>query len=763
VQWGLVGVLVVPLLIVGRHANETHLASSLDHIGRLTAGRVRLVEVAGHAAVPRSGVGAIAFDITVVDPSDTATLTVWATGLPMPATPNLVLSAHETTTNLVVAELDDAGLISLLLSEGDADVIVDVVGWFAADRGFHPVNDDPLLRLDRSAAPMSSKLASSTNELTVADRGKVPTSGVGAIVLGVSVFDAKSESAVTLWPKGTQRPARESVVSPAGRRTTELVIVDIADIGSLAVTTQGSKLELTIDVVGWFDAGGVVRPVNGQSLLDTREATRQATSRGADADGHGTTIDVEVATAAGLPASAAGAVVLDVTSGGGSEPSFLTVWPTGLSRPIAASATVPARSRMTTTVLTQLGDGGRVSIFDYSGSTSLDVAVVAWLPETSGFNGRVAMRIFDSRQLSSPTSTYGAGGDTSCPATPLEVRDAASLNAAMSGRIGIWIGGDGGDEVALPDGRTLVMLGDTIIGPNDGRVVPIVYRFITNSVIVVAPDGCVTPIWGRGDPHTMFDDTAWLEPDDPSHRYWPGAGWVVGGRLYFWFTEWAMQDGGPLGWNFDFIDVHLATIQLADLGLRPPTVLDVADVQALGPAGIQLGTDAVVGDEMVTVSGWRTAPDGTLERFVAKFAATDPVTSSWSWLQRDGSWAATPAALHWPGQVGSPLRIAQLGTRCWLGVTAASYFSPTAQLYHSSGLTDDWTPGPTIGVATTQLEDVAPEIGLRYYLHHATRLTSGTWVIGTARNVKSDVIGINPSLPVEAVRSIYADITNVGC
>lgn len=98
---------------------------------RADAGRVVTVKVAGRAGVPASGVGAVALNVTVVDPTQAAFVSVFpaATVMPVASTMNPTPVTGASAAAALV-KVSTAGEISVYLSAGSADVIVDVVGWF---------------------------------------------------------------------------------------------------------------------------------------------------------------------------------------------------------------------------------------------------------------------------------------------------------------------------------------------------------------------------------------------------------------------------------------------------------------------------------------------------------------------------------------------------------------------------------------------------------------------------------------------------------
>ncbi|MFM7537200.1 MAG: DUF1501 domain-containing protein [Acidimicrobiales bacterium] len=83
--------------------------------------------------VPASGVRGVSLNVTVTEPTAGGYLTVWPSGTARPLASNLNFRPGQTTPNHVVAKLGPDGAVSIFNSAGTTHVVVDVVGFFAAD------------------------------------------------------------------------------------------------------------------------------------------------------------------------------------------------------------------------------------------------------------------------------------------------------------------------------------------------------------------------------------------------------------------------------------------------------------------------------------------------------------------------------------------------------------------------------------------------------------------------------------------------------
>ncbi len=95
---------------------------------RLGPGETRQVAVAGQAGVPAAA-GAVALNVTIVNPTANTFLTVWPSGQPQPPASNLNARVG-TVPNMVTTGIGSDGRISVFNFAGSADLVIDVAGWF---------------------------------------------------------------------------------------------------------------------------------------------------------------------------------------------------------------------------------------------------------------------------------------------------------------------------------------------------------------------------------------------------------------------------------------------------------------------------------------------------------------------------------------------------------------------------------------------------------------------------------------------------------
>ena len=252
-------------------------------------------------------------------------------------------------------------------------------------------------------APAAKIGPQSTVELSVTGLGGVPASGVGAVVLTVTVTEPTAASFVTVWPTGEPRPTASSLNMVPGDTVPNLVIAQIGAAGRVSLYNQFGQAHLIADVMAWIPEGVAYGALTPERVLDTRDAL------GAPAGpvGPGGVVLLDVAGRGGVPNVGAGSVILNVTVTEPTAASFVTVWPSGDPQPgTSALNMLPGQTRPNL-VISRIGADGKVALANEHGTTHLIADVVGWIPSGSGYTGITPTRELDTRSNGGP---LGVGG-----------------------------------------------------------------------------------------------------------------------------------------------------------------------------------------------------------------------------------------------------------------------------------------------------------------------------------------------------------------
>jgi len=127
--------------------------------------------------------------------------------------------------------------------------------------------------------------------------------------------------------------------------------------------------------------------------------------------------------------------------------------------------------------------------------------------------------------------------------------------------------GDGMYSIALPDGRSIFLMGDSYIGPvSDGQRSTSDHMY--RNTYILYDNGKVSAIYGA---NGNVKSSAAVPPGSPNEQkwYWPGHGFVNSDKLYIFQT--LMYQGSEGMWGFMYETTHILEYNLPDLKLNKTT------------------------------------------------------------------------------------------------------------------------------------------------------------------------------------------------
>ena len=239
--------------------------------------------------------------------------------------------------------------------------------------------------------------------LQIAGRGGVPSSGVSAVALNVTVVDGRANDFggfVTVFPCGS-RPDASNLNFISGQTVPNSVISPLSATGTVCLYVYGTA-HLLADVSGFFTSG--FEPVTSSRLLDTRST---GTRVGA-LDGSGQAVEVQVTGRAGVPTSASAAALnVTVVDGRANDfGGFVTVFPCGM-RPDASNLNFISGQTVPNSVIAPLSASGTVCLYVY-GSAHLLADVSGYV--TSGFAPLTPSRLLDTRSTGTQVGAVDGSG-----------------------------------------------------------------------------------------------------------------------------------------------------------------------------------------------------------------------------------------------------------------------------------------------------------------------------------------------------------------
>jgi hypothetical protein len=259
---------LTPARLMDTRAGGPTIDGSSSGPGPLEANASREVVVAGRGGVPADA-GSVALNVTVVDPTDAGYVTTWPAGQPRPTASNLNFVAGLNRPNMVIAPLGADGSISLYNgSNGTANLLVDVMGWFPTGSSFTGVSPARLLDTRRGAPTVDGRFSGPVMiegdlpvNVAVGGRGGVPDLA-GSVALNVTVTRPTDAGYLSVYPVGVERPNASSLNFAAGQTVANMVIVPLGAGGQIKLALggmpapdavgRGVGADVLVDVLGWF-------------------------------------------------------------------------------------------------------------------------------------------------------------------------------------------------------------------------------------------------------------------------------------------------------------------------------------------------------------------------------------------------------------------------------------------------------------------------------------------------------------------------------
>jgi hypothetical protein len=240
------------------------------------------------------------------------------------------------------------------------------------------------------AGPISSN---STVALQVLGRGGVPSAGVSAVELNLTVTDTTASGFLTAYSGTGSLPNASNLNWTRATTVANAAFVPVGSNGkvSLHVSCCGTS-QLIADVAGYVVAGtptvpGAFVPVAPGRALDTR-AGKQIGVPHAGPESTGTTLTVNLAGHNGVPAGSATpiAAVLNVTVTQPTGSGYVTVFPAATALPGVSNVNYTAGQTVANLVVVPLNDGAVSLHVTTTGTVQLIADVAGYFTNGSGSN-----------------------------------------------------------------------------------------------------------------------------------------------------------------------------------------------------------------------------------------------------------------------------------------------------------------------------------------------------------------------------------------
>lgn len=363
---------LTPVRVLDTRAGASTIDGQALGSGPLSGGATLELPVAGRGGVPASGVAAVALNVTAADAARVGYITAYPTGSARPEASNLNFVAGKAAPNTVIVPVGTGGRVSLYNgSTGGVQLLADVLGWFPTGGSYHGLNPARLMDTRPGTQTVDGPAGGGPlpgdwhpASIPLVGRGGVPSTGVAAVAVNITVTNPLASGYLTAFPSGAVRPTASTLNFEAGQTVPNLAIVPVGELGQLSVFNGSTgSVHLIVDVLGWFSTDPGFVGQNPVRLLDTRAGT--ITGDGAYA-GSGpldtVPVNLRVGGRGGVPASGVGSVVLNVTVTQPNTTGYLSVYPLGQPQPTASSLNFVAGQTVANLVIVPLGSDGQIKL-----------------------------------------------------------------------------------------------------------------------------------------------------------------------------------------------------------------------------------------------------------------------------------------------------------------------------------------------------------------------------------------------------------------
>jgi hypothetical protein len=280
-------------------------------VGRVTAGRQVIVQVADGVRVPADATAAVV-NVAAVNPAAAGFVTVYPCSDGVPDTSTLNFVGGQTVANTTIAALSPAGQLCAW-TYAETDILVDITGWLSPRGASRLTPIGPTRVVDTRSGVGGVRLAAGQT-LTVDLNGAIPA-GSNAVAVNVTAVNAATPGFLTVFPCNGAIPNTSTVNFVGNEARPNNTIVGLSG-GRICVFSDAAT-DVLVDLLGSFAADGLAyQPTSPVRVLDTRRT--------------GTLVAGAVAAysvgAAGLGAQVPGAAYVNVTAANHVVPGYVTTY-----------------------------------------------------------------------------------------------------------------------------------------------------------------------------------------------------------------------------------------------------------------------------------------------------------------------------------------------------------------------------------------------------------------------------------------------------
>lgn len=354
------------------------------------AARTINLAVAGHGGVPAAGASSVVFNLTVVSPTAAGHVTVYPTGQTRPNSSNINFPRGWVGANLVTVALGSGGSVSLYNSSGSVDLLVDVVGWYADGSGsahgvgqFQEVTPTRLVDTRIKKTPLAAG-GTLTDPMTFTSGTSTADPHVKAVAVTITVVHPQTSGHITAWSGSGAAPTASILNFTKGAIVPNLAIVPVApcakcsgsslNLPSITLANgSGGSVDILIDIWGFFDDAQLGNGLDFKSMSPTRILDTRPGGVGGLSSFPGNT--AKTVSNTGAVADLDTAMLVQNVTAITAESTYLTLYPTGGTRPTVSNLNPPGGRTVAGLAITGVDGSNRFNVFSAGPSdVIIDVA-----------------------------------------------------------------------------------------------------------------------------------------------------------------------------------------------------------------------------------------------------------------------------------------------------------------------------------------------------------------------------------------------------
>jgi hypothetical protein len=351
------------------------------------------LQVTGRGGVPASGVSAVVLNVTTTGATAASYLTVYPSGVAKPTASSLNYVAGWTGANSVTVAVGTGGKVDIYNNSGSAEIIADVVGFYAADASvvsqlgvggqYQPVRPERLFDT-RTDWPWG-KLPAGYKVQVGVSYGPDVDPHIRALVVNVTAVDPSLPGYLTTW-NGTGSPPGTSTLNyTRGGIVPNMAIVPVSfpnGYPSIGVYTHADS-HVIVDILGVIDDSTLTDGLRFTPRTPVRIADTRTGLGAPNALGWDSTATITAPDTVALPGTQA--LALNVTAVLPNEWTYLTVWPNGIpgiGQPYVSNLNPAPGQTVPNAVYSLIGPTNAFNVYNHAGTTNLVVDVVGtfWNP-----------------------------------------------------------------------------------------------------------------------------------------------------------------------------------------------------------------------------------------------------------------------------------------------------------------------------------------------------------------------------------------------